>query len=281
MALTCEETALSHKLLLNFARHWRVGLLLGSSHTPQLPQPILRNCYKLDTLFQAHLLLFWQEKKLFLFRQLYPATFAAPARGAEPVVSRSGHSKPRRCLERGPFEAGPGPLPTWRPPTPERRHLRRARRFTGTQSAPHTSEIIPSYGPASGRLRGTALGAASRRGGWLNAREASLAPSGTGQRVRPAALRSASARGRAALDWGNEKWRWGNRTAPRRTALGSLSPLARGGASRRRRGPRLSREDGASRERRRPRLPVAIAAGDEGGRGEGTLRAAAGSDAGR
>jgi len=37
----------------------------------------------------------------------------------------------------------------------------------------------------------------------------------------------------------------------------SLSPLARGGAPRR-------REDGGSRERRRPRLPVAIAAGDEG-----------------
>lgn len=56
---------------------------------------------------------------------------------------------------------------------------------------------------------------------------------------------------------------------------GRPSALSREEAPRRRRGPRLSREDGASRERLPARLPVAIAAGDEGGRGEGALRVAA------
>lgn len=69
-----------------------------------------------------------------------------------------------------------------------------------------------------------------------------------------------------------------HRAPPARTGLRSPTPLARGGAPRRRRRPRLSRDDGASRERRLPRLPVAIAAREEGDRGEGMLCAVAGRD---
>ncbi|XP_074881895.1 ubiquitin carboxyl-terminal hydrolase 54 isoform X3 [Buteo buteo] len=57
-------------------------------------------------------------------------------------------------------------------------------------------------------------------------------------------------------------------TELRRATLGRTGfPQTSRERRRRRRGPRLSREDGASRERRLPRLPVAIAAGDEGARG--------------